>query len=160
MNNVSSDSSSHRELASSEGDFRLSEAAERRSYAFQYEQASLKGLVLTNGGAIISLLTFIGNSNAHFDHRGLFWSFVWFSIGLTLALLANLTGAISHNLTAHVALMIGYRARAKAVGIDGDIRTDRQMSLGNRLFDATMGLIAISLALFVAGSFVALNAIT
>ena len=125
-------------------DFKL-----RHEAAVGYAQATLKTLTLVNGGAIISLLTFIGNKNVRPENEAIFWSFVWFSIGLTLSTLA-------HGLAYLVQESYLNSASNRIVGRDQRGSDGRG---GGLILGAALCCL-ISLALFVAGAFVALDAIT
>lgn len=53
----------------------------------------LKSLLLVNGGALIAMLTFLGNVQTEFAHPWLLWfSFATFVSGLVLALVATILG--------------------------------------------------------------------
>ena len=65
-------------------DFKL-----RHDAAVGYAQSTLKTLTFANGGAIVALLTFIGNAEKAIDSRGIFYAFVWFSVGISLTILAH-----------------------------------------------------------------------
>ena len=125
-------------------DFKL-----RHEAAVGYAQATLKTLTLVNGGAIISLLTFIGNESVRPEKEAIFWSFVWFSAGLTLSTLA-------HGLAYLV--QESYLSSASNRMVGGEQRASD--GRGNGLILGAALCCLASLALFFAGALVALDAIT
>ncbi|MEM9310153.1 MAG: hypothetical protein AAGA34_01790 [Pseudomonadota bacterium] len=136
------------------------EADTRLQYSADYAQAGLKSLFLANGGAIVALLTLVGNTDADFNSRGLFWSFVWFGSGLVACLLAYFSAANAQNELMNSAYNQALNAEYRAAGAieDADPATHERnadLSLG------TAGVLAIgSVLLFIIGAFVALFAIT
>lgn len=127
-------------------DFKL-----RHEAAVGYAQASLKSLILVNGGAILALLTFLGNTNAEFGPRGMFYAFVWFSVGLTLSMLA-------HGLAYFV--QESY-LNAAAARMNGKVEETNGANRSGSVFIFAAALCCLGgLVLFITGAFVALFAIT
>lgn len=125
-------------------DFKL-----RHEAAVGYALATLKTLTLVNGGAIIALLTFIGNDNVKPEKEAIFWSFVVFSVGLALS-------TLDHGLAYFVQESYLNSASNRMEG--ANVRaTDKR---GNRLISCAALCCLMSLVCFVAGAFVALDAIT
>jgi hypothetical protein len=104
-----------------------------------YSLAGLKGAFAANGGAIVGLLTFVGNRAVVVEPQTLWWAFVWFSLGIGGALLAYLAGFL-----------------AQAAHMNGEAAYKKGGSF------AVLGLVAAgtSILLFIVGAFVALDAIT
>ena len=122
-------------------------------------QNALKSLFLANGAAIISLLTFIGNKSPDVNRVAIFWSFVWFASGLVMALMAQLS------LYRSMANLAGraYELAKSLSDVVPDDSIKRALSHNRRsqvwltsVWIAATGAIAF----FIAGVFVALNAIT
>ena len=127
-------------------DFKL-----RHEAAVAYAQATLKTLLLVNGGAIIALLTFLGNNDVEVEPRGIFFAFVWFSIGLALTMLA-------HGL-AYIVQVGHLQAAAARMANAEDLTADADRSAG--WFTSAAALCCMGgLFLFIVGAFVALVAIT
>ena len=120
----------------------------RHEAAVGYAQAALKSLVLVNGGAILSLLTFIGNANSNVDKPLISYAFACFGLGLFSALIAH--GAAYWAQEGYLNAAV---ARAE----------NRESSDGNSKGDKGVfwGLIAAILSGlgFLAGAFLALDAI-
>jgi hypothetical protein len=68
----------------------VSDAAERLRLQADFAQAIFRGLTLVNGGAIVALFTFIGNSKLTFDATRIWWAFGCFVCGLVLNLIATM----------------------------------------------------------------------
>ncbi|WP_209348743.1 hypothetical protein [Pontixanthobacter sp. CEM42] len=147
-------------MAEFESKRRSAEIEERRRYAHDYEQATIKGLFLANGAAIISLITLVGNSDIQVDKYALYWSFVWFSIGLVFAMFANILGAMSQDRMASAAHWTAIEAEARSVQLEYERRSKAHAKSGNSLFRASMASSFLALVLFVSGAMVALGAVT
>lgn len=64
------------------------DASERLKMQAEIAQAIFRGLTLVNGGAIIALFTFIGNSELTYDATNIWWAFGCFVLGLASTLVA------------------------------------------------------------------------
>lgn len=130
---------------------------------FQQEigMATIKTTTLINGGAIVSLLTFTGNSGQQFDHNLLSGAFACFAVGLTLALLTYFAAYLSqgvlmdHDSSQSWNMQSLLRGREQVYAVEAE----KEGVLGKRLIWASIGLLLASLALFVTGAFLALNGI-
>ncbi len=75
--------------------------AERIKIQWSIADATMKALLLANGGAMIALFTFVGNLIARsttrpaFHAEGLRWAFACFVTGLVLALLTHAAAFVS-----------------------------------------------------------------
>ena len=147
------------ELAMKESDDRWNETNERLRYSVEYAQAGIKGLFLANGAAIISLLTFLGNTSESVQERGMAWAFGWFTLGLTSALLAYFAGYFSQEKAMQAVFRRSRQAQSDALelGKTYDFETpERHTSTF-----VTCGVVSAfgALGFFVAGAFVALYAV-
>jgi hypothetical protein len=68
--------------------FHGEDASKRLDYSVQYAQQGLKAIFLLNSGAIIALLTFIGNKDVNFHMETMKTSFLWYSLGSFSIILA------------------------------------------------------------------------
>src|SRR5437868_6324457 len=66
----------------------IQEAADRLRFQQEIGLAACKSTILVNGGAIIALLTFIGNHPAGHDIAGLKQAFGGFSVGIVSTLVS------------------------------------------------------------------------
>ena len=136
------------------------DAEKRLDYADRYAHAGIKSLFLVNGAAIISLLTFIGNSATEYDRRGLFWEFAWFALGLATAISANFGAYFCQNFFLLNSWKRALNAKYQAMGIEHKLDDSRDMRVGNFWIAMAISSAVMSFFLFVLGSFVALVAIT
>ena len=136
------------------------DAVKRLDYADGYAHAGIKSLLLVNGAAIISLLTFIGNRATEDDRRGLFWAFAWFALGLATAISANFGAYFCQNYFTLDSWKRALNAKYQAMGIEHQLDDTRDMRIGNLWIAMAITSAVMSFFLFVLGSFVALVAIT
>ena len=152
---------SHSDLAAKEADRLRTEASERLKLANEYALGGLKGLFLANGGAIVALLTFVGNEKArNVNADGLWCGFIWFSLGLAAILAAYVAGYVSHAnyMQAEFKLSAQEDSNAFQTGNNYDHSADE--TRGNFAENVGIGLVIISLGMFVLGAFASLDAIT
>lgn len=131
-----------------------------------FAEKALAALVLANGGAIVGMFTLIGNlagkSGAHLTlNTGRLWlAFCLFVAGLTCTLLAHLAAFLSQGFYLHVAsLELEMRSSRYVTGEEPtELRLEKHR---HGLFAEWAGVSAAlaGLALFVAGSAVALSAV-
>lgn len=96
--------------------FNIDDAKIRLQAQIDFSQTAFKGLTLTNGGAIIALFTFIGNSSAKFDAQRIWWAFTMFVAGLVLNLLATVFAYSSQGFFMNTSLYDAYKAQDGAQG--------------------------------------------
>lgn len=106
----------------------MSEKDDRLKYAQDFAHAALRGLTVINGGAIVALFTFIGNTSAAFDHDAIWVAFLCFTGGLTATIAAMICGYFAHGSS--------WQGRDVAA---------------NRIENVGLGLTVAALTLFVAG---------
>ncbi|XAP78438.1 hypothetical protein ABC955_01270 [Citromicrobium bathyomarinum] len=155
------------ELTHSRRDSLLDEAArlreesgKRLGYTTEYAQAGMKSLFLSHGGAIISMLTILGNSSASFNTEGVFWAFVWFGSGMFACLAAYFCAAAGQTYLMRDAYLDALQARSDAYELNERYDNPDNQKMGDRILEVAGFLALISLSLFIAGAFVALFAIT
>ncbi|TXC73560.1 hypothetical protein FSZ31_02095 [Sphingorhabdus soli] len=158
-------SGAHRRIAASDwfGDEvgrRRDEANTHLRFSHEFAQSGLKGLFLANGGAMVSLLTFIGNTNVSNNPRALFWAFVWFSTGLALALASYVAGFLAQSFHMNAAFNQSKQAESDLAGVSQSFDSSSYERKGERAAILGLVLAVVSLVLFVVGSFVALIGIT
>lgn len=150
----------HREIAKEDFSVYFEDAKERLGHAISLGQSALRSLFLVNGGAILAMLTLVGNSNAVVEERALFWAFIWFGSGLISTLASSVLFAISQMFYMQSSNEEGWKAQAiyhaTPYANDGT-RDDR---IGDLTMKGTIMLALLALILFLIGSFVALDAVT
>ena len=143
-----------------EAERRWNETSERLRFSTEYAQSGLKGLFLANGAAIVGLLTFVGNAKVVVEPVALWWSFVWFSLGLTCVLGAYLAAYWSQELLMNASFGEFCKAESAAYETGQVYNFTRYEKNGQRAVKVGLSLAIVALVFFVAGAFVALNAIT
>jgi len=76
-------------------EFLLRDSAKRHQYQHEFSLAGFKTLILLNGGATISLLTYLGHSTGQQIRHQLSAAFTWYVIGLVSVVLAYLVAYLS-----------------------------------------------------------------
>jgi hypothetical protein len=135
-------------------DFYLEDATDRLRFQQEFSIEGFKTLILINGGAVIALLTYVGNAK----DRGLLGSFEWafggYVLGVVAAVLAYLAGyagqalIMRHSSFAALAVMGVH-------DLDEEAQTGRE-TRANRYIAGGIGLCVLSLIGFVGGSIAAL----
>lgn len=133
------------------GEHMLHDSEMRLQYQHEYALAGLKTLVLINGGAIIALLTYIGNTNRR-TSEAVMSAFGGYAAGIILAVLAYLFAYTSQQHFMNSSTAHGYRA----LGHEADMDTDKEEKDGGIRSAAAMVLAVLSLIGFIAGSLAAL----
>ena len=83
------------EIARMDFEASRNQAADRLRFQHEIGMAAVKSIMFANGGAILALLTFIGNQQGAFDKAGLKVAFQSFSIGMLCTLAAYVAGYLS-----------------------------------------------------------------
>ncbi len=145
-----------------EDDFKVyfDDAHARLGHAISLGQGTVRSLFLVNGGALIALLTLVGNTGVEVEHRALFFAFIWFGAGLFLTLVASLTFALSQMFFMQSSNTEGWKAQAAKHGHEYSENGDLDDRRGDTFLASTIVLALFSIVFFIIGSFVALDAIT
>lgn len=147
------------ELALLEGQRRWDETADRLRYSVEYAQAGLKGLFLANGAAIVALLTFVGNTHRQVEAIALWWSFIWFALGLATVLAAYICAYVSQSEIMQAVFKQSRAAESAAFKTGQRFDPVSHEIAGERAVKAGLLLSIAALVFFVLGAFVALDAI-
>lgn len=137
----------------------MQETSERLRYQIEFAQATLRNLHFVNGGAVIALLTLVGNSAVSYDPRAIWWSFVWFGTGLFFSLAAYFGAFFSQSYFMNATLAQAWNAQAVSHNLPEphDIMPD--IKRGDTAFKGGVAFASLSLLMFVVGAFVALGGI-
>lgn len=124
-----------------------------------FAEVAIKGLILTNGGAIIGLFTFAGHRTSIEPDLAtqLLWAFAVFALGTVLALLACFFGFLAQRENYEGCLRSLWKHQARSLGQwrdDGDEL--RFWAEARRFSSYGMFALAGSLVAFIAGAGVAL----
>jgi predicted RNase H-like HicB family nuclease len=137
----------------------IQESSERLRYQVEFSQSALRNLHLVNGGAIIALLTVVGNSVIEYDVRSLWWAFLWFGVGLVASLSAYFGAYFSQANFMNVAVQQAWNAQATSHDLPEPYSLEPEMSRGNIALWGGIGAALTGLASFIIGAFVALGGI-
>lgn len=135
------------------------DAKKRLEYSSMYAASAIKSLFLLNGGSIISLLTFIGNNEAKFGHRGLFWSFTWFFCGIFFSLLSFFGAYFSQSYFMNASYARASDALGRKLQLTVQTDAERPAFVGNVWIVVAVAAATMSAICFGFGAFVTLVAI-
>lgn len=148
-----------KQLAAEDYEAAIGEAGERLRFQVDFAQSVLKSLLIVNGGAIVSLLTLIGNSDASFSKRDIWWSFFWFAGGVATALAAYFGAFLSQYFFLQSTTHEAWNAQLASKAIKPRYDPKAPLRFGNRALWVAFCFAIFSLMQFVTGSFVALGGI-
>lgn len=135
-------------------EFYLEDATDRLRFQQEFSIQGFKTLILINGGAVIALLTYAGNSKGSLSAPIFQWAFAGYIGGLTSAVLAYLTAYLGqayimrHSAAAALAEM-------EALELDPAMQTRRE-ARANLFIGLGVGLCMLSLIGFIGGSVAAM----
>lgn len=116
--------------------------------------------MLANGGAIIALLTFIGNTGGKVDPARMKSAFALYAAGLVLVFVAYIGAFFCQFFYYNAAQFAAWNAQRKALGGADAYDVAAQMTRGNIAIGAAIFACLASLITFICGSVSALNALT
>jgi len=150
-----------REVARMDYEAFISSSAERVRFQQEIGTNAIRSMMLANGGAILALLTFVGNSRKTFDAGDLFWAFSCFGAGVALSLLSYFAAYFSQAFFIDHDVYTAWNNQDELVS--GEPRFSRQAAQGwtkgNVVIWVAILLLLAALGTFVAGSYFALNGI-
>lgn len=139
----------------------ITHASERLRFQQETAIAAIKALTLVNGGAIIALLTFIGNNPANYGASDLRTAFSGFAVGLGFALASYLGAYYSQSWFMHSDISAAWdyqhdmRQEPRNYSEVGN--TERKRGHIFQIFG--LACITSSLCMFIFGAFMALDGI-
>lgn len=154
------DDKTKREIALQDYSHQSSEAMARLQYQVDYSKALLNGLTVGNGGAILAILTFIGNTGSKVDPANMQGAFGIYGTGLALVLAAYACGFFTQYFYYDASQNQAWNAQAEALGGIGNHEVARPMRRGNICLAVGIVVAVGSLACFIFGSSLALTALT
>jgi hypothetical protein len=132
----------------------LQETSQRLQFQQDLALAVLKSLTLVNGGAVLALLTFIGNRQSAFNQAELAVGVECFAGGLAANLLAYLFGYFAQSQFMDVVTVSLWNAQHTLIGAKHDDGWKRPSRVGGALLAVGVVLAVASLALFAGGAIV------
>ncbi|MBV7265999.1 hypothetical protein [Erythrobacter ani] len=153
-------SEEQKQVARDEGERWWNSAHDRLRFSVEYAQAGIKSLFLANGGGIVSLLTFAGNTKAIVEPDALFWSFIWFGIGCFAALVIYIAGYESQGYVMQAEYERSRQALSDSLELERVFDPSPHEHKSHRA--ERLGFVAalVSLSMFLLGALVGLDAIT
>ncbi|RJY09246.1 hypothetical protein [Aurantiacibacter aquimixticola] len=148
-----------REIALDDYATRIDEGKDRLRFQVEYSQSAMRNLQLVNGGAVLALLTFIGNTGLDFNFFGLWWAFFWFASGLVCSLAAYFGAFFSQHFFMKLTMYEAWNAQYRSRGAEEPYQTSAELDWGNRALYSAVILSTLSLVSFLVGAFVALFAL-
>ncbi|MGA1853018.1 hypothetical protein VH570_19480 [Sphingobium sp. HT1-2] len=142
-----------------EFDYQREEVLHRLEVQNQLGQGALKSMMLTNGGAIIAVLTFVGNKGAIVSTVALQWGLGLFGFGLFAGLLAYFGGYFSQSQFMNVACYRVINAQQQMAGGEPVEVPSSYEKIGSWLLYAAVALLFLSLLSFGGGAIATLKAI-
>lgn len=142
-----------------EFDYQREEVLHRLEVQNELGQGALKSMMLTNGGAIIGLLTFVGNKGTVGDPDLLRWGLGCFGVGLFLGLLAYFGAYFSQAHFMDHACYKVVNAQSRMAGMEEVVVPPLHETRGMRWLYSSVLLLLGALIMFATGALVTLNAI-
>jgi hypothetical protein len=137
----------------------LEEAKDRLRYQVEFAQGLLRNLLLVNGGAVLALLTTLGNTSVHPDPRGMWWAFFWFGVGLFAVLAAYFAAFFSQLHFYNASVFQAWNAQQGAHDLEQPHSPIPEFNKGNLSMNIGIIVAIIGVSSFLIGSFVALEAL-
>jgi len=127
-----------------------------------YEASAAKTLFLANAGAIVALLTFVGNSNADVSAEKLFFAFICFGVGIGAVMMLQTIQYSRYENLAQFEQIVAQRIRLRGYKNIENLPEIDNSSLGKSkfAFHLAIWLTSVASTAFLAGPFTALKAIT
>ncbi len=148
-----------REFARLDYEAQIQEGNDRLKYQVDFSQSLLRNMVLVNGGAIISLFTFIGNSQSQFDEFYTRFAFGSFAVALTATLFAYIGGFFSQQMFMEVSLYQAWNAQQIMHGGTHEYDVKGSLKRGNIAMWTALGLAFFGLIAFIVGAYCALEGV-
>jgi hypothetical protein len=137
----------------------LAESQDRLLYQIDLAKTLLRNLLLVNGGAVLSLLTALGNSSMRHNDRGMWWAFAWFGGGLIGALGAHFAAFYSQFHYYNGTVFQAWNAQKIAHDLKHTHDPTLHFERGDLAVRVGVAAASMSLISFVIGSLVALDAL-
>ncbi len=140
-------------------DLAVQDVQSRLQYQVDFAQTSLRGLMLINGGAIVALFTFIGNTSAQYDGTWIWRAFGFFVAALAATVLAGMGGFVSQALYMHTSIVEMWNFQDRMHGRPGERDLKRTHFWGNVAEFGAIGVAFVALVLFIIGAWCALSGV-
>ena len=151
--------SASREMSRIDVETSMQRAADRIKFQQEIGVAGNRSIMLANGGAIVALLTFIGNSDAVYQAYDLKTAFICFGLGITSALLSFIASYVGQEWLSNFDTTNAWNHQLDYLGQKRthDPTKERNMGWGLMVAASTFSLSGVSA--FAIGAWFALNGI-
>ena len=149
----------NREIAKIDCEASITQATDRMRFQHEIGIAVIRSILWSNGGSIVALLTFIGNNQASYDKSDLRNAFIAYAVGIGAALLSFHISYIGQEWLSNFSTSVAwnYQQDMKGQPRIHDIHKERMN--GWRFMIVGSALTLFGIAMFITGSFYALDAI-
>lgn len=147
------------EIAKLDYEASIKEAADRLHFQQEIGLTACKSVILVNGGAIIGLLTFIGNTRAALDPKGMKDSVTAFSIGIVCALLSLVLGYAGQEWLSNFRTSVAWNYQQDMKGQPRTHDFQKERITGWVLMLIGSSLVVTGIGMFAYGAITATNAI-
>lgn len=138
-------------LATADYEHHVQEVSERLGFQQELSVAGLKGLMFINGGAIVGLLTFIGNASPQFDQLTLGRGIIAFVVGLIANMVAYLAGYYSQAHFMNLAVVQSRDDQRSILGLEPSGAAEAFLKTGNGVLMLAVISSVLSLVSFCVG---------
>jgi hypothetical protein len=138
------------------------DAIARLPLATDIALSALKALMLINGGAIVALFTFIGNTQPErYDLVSLKAAFWWYIVGLGATTAANIGGYVCQSYYFQASVSQSWNAQARQHGTEEKWKAaaNRETVIGSAAEWTALAAVTLALSAFGAGSWRALDGV-
>ena len=154
------DDKTRRDVALQDYEAQSAEALARIDYQVDYSKALLNALTVGNGGAILAILTFIGNTGAKVAPATMKGAFIGYGVGLACVFAGYAAGFFTQFYFYRAAQEQAWNAQAAALAAQPEYDPMPSMHRGNIALGLAIALAMASLVAFVWASLLAIEALT
>lgn len=148
-----------REIERMDYEASIKEAGDRLRFQHEIGLAAVRSILLVNGGAVVALLTFIGNTQGKFDGVDLSRAFTFFCVGVVASLLSMWTAYIGQEWLSNMRTSIAWNYQENMRGKPSAHDFEKERKAGWILMSVSSAFVLTGVATFIAGAFAALSGI-
>ena len=149
----------NREIQRMDYEASIKEASDRLRFQQEIGLAAVRSTLLVNGGAVVALLTFIGNTQGRFDDADLRRAFTFFCVGVVASLLSMWTAYIGQEWLSNMRTSIAWNYQENMRGKPPAHDFEKERKSGWILMAISSAFVLTGVVTFIAGAFAALGGI-
>src|SRR5690242_19738278 len=151
-----------RHIAALDYDLAKADLLERLKFQASFAEIAWRSLTLVNGGAIVALLTFVGNAKPDVNANWLWDAFVAFCFGLAFCIASILTGFLAQAYFMKSTISNAWNFQAQMHGHQPRYTTEAlgELCIGNIFEGIAVAAAVLSLVAFVIGAGFSVSAIS